>query len=273
MIRKTPFLLGTAIVLTSCTAVQRSDDPAVIGQQQARLAGSSSQAALWEAAAAANSVEGIQTAVTNPEVVAQRRPVTVVEKTDIASKFGSFPENLATGVVARALPEIEPDFVGRAVVDAVEDEIVQFDLGGRRLLALQAKVKGFPLNVNEGDVAEIVVRQGDIYKPNDVVAVALPDDDVIRALVSDQGPVRIDLPTFAFSAQQIGEPKGNQMPVDVTISGESKVLAQGDEEEFSAGLTVRLTASLAIQGPSVNALEGDPYRIELIAWRTRDEIE
>ena len=57
--------------------------------------------------------------------------------------------------------------------------------------------------------------------------------------------------------------------VTLSLDGESRVLVPGEQANFGAAkMTVKLLSSLAVEGESANAIEGDPYRVELFGWRT-----
>jgi hypothetical protein len=58
------------------------------------------------------------------------------------------------------------------------------------------------------------------------------------------------------------------MSVEVRVRGERQVLRQGQLVDFpGAGLTIGLIGSTALTGPDRFRAEGNPYAIDLIAWR------
>ena len=62
----------------------------------------------------------------------------------------------------------------------------------------------------------------------------------------------------------------NAAAVRLTLRGQTHVLAPGEQADFAAAdVTVKVLSSIAVEGESANAVEGDPYRLELLGWRTR----
>jgi hypothetical protein len=181
-----------------------------------------------------------------------------------------FSPEVQSALAVLAMPEIEQTFSGAARVASVDGEFVTLDLGRDRLLRLQARVGDEPLRARPGETAQLFLRQGDVYERNDVVAVKLEQDDLIYTLVGGDSPVRVDVPSHGLTAVQVGEPEQNSMNANITVGNETHELAPAEQAIFrSAGLTIKVLASVAVQGEAVHALEGEPYRLELLGWRTR----
>lgn len=267
------FLITPLIVvpLVGCQAPTLPPSDALsAGETQSSLAVDSEQANLWLEAARSGATPGIQNFQVR-DAAAALRPRLVVQITDQPAEQQrlAFPADVPSGLAVLGLPDIDRSYTGVARVSAVDGEFVTLDLGESRLLELHAKVRGGPVRARPGETAELMFRQGDPYERNDLLAVKLEDDDLLYTLVGGNTPVRLSISSHGLNAVQLGEPDRNMMNVRVTIGSEARTLRAGDEAIFSqAGLTVKVLASVAVQGEAANALEGEPYRLELLGWRT-----
>lgn len=259
-----------AILVTACPArVKPPQDAGGVGQEQAALAVDPGQVKLWQEAAGNGARPGIEALLVEHEVVRKRKLIVVAEQ-PMTSERVAFPEAVSSGMRVLAVPKVPEAYAGAARVRTMEQEFIDLDLGDGRILSLQAKVDGNPLRVRVGETAQLLLRRGDPYQRNDILAVKLEQDDLIHALVSDPEPVSLSIPSHGLAAEQTGVPERNTMSVKVTVGGETHTLRPGEQAGFSAaGLTVKVLASVAVQGPAAFALEGDPYRVELLGWRTR----
>jgi hypothetical protein len=186
---------------------------------------------------------------------------------------------MESGFVVIEAPDQVDRYSGTVRVTAIEGEFLTLDLGGKGTLVLQAKVRGGPLRATAGEKGKIVFRRGDPFARNDLVSLKLPDDALLYAVDGGREPVRMTAKSFGFTARQLtgsdakGEaaaPQPNTAALRLTLDGETHLLRPGDQARFSAAkMTIELWASLAIEGESANAIEGDPYRVELFGWRTQ----
>lgn len=259
-------------LLSACTLPGLPpSDPERIADEQAALAASPEQAELWRRGAASGAFNGIEKLTTDRPAVASRRIVAVSSKAAPRTQQ-AFPQSLRTAVVVNMPIQFEEPLRGTARVRSVEGEFVELEIGDQQVLQLQAKFDGTPLRARAGQSAQVFLRTGDIYERNDILAVRVPEDEMIYALVGASNPVRLSLEERGFLAEQTGKPEGNTMQVRVSFRGETRVLSQGQQADFGeAGMTLKVLASVAVQGPAANALEGEPYRIELVAWRSRTQ--
>lgn len=240
-----------------------------IAEAQAALATDPAQAVLWEKAAAGGATVGIEKVTTERPAVTPRKLVLVSSRPAAMEKI-SFPQTLRTAVSISVPAELEDQFTGRARVRSAEGEFVEFEIGGQRTLRLQSKLDGVPLRARTGETADVLLRVGDIYERNDILFVRVAEDELLHALVGADGPVSFAVKERGLVAEQTGEPDGNTMPVRVSFGGETHTLRAGEQAEFGeTQMTLRILASVAVQGQAANALEGEPYRIELVAWRSR----
>jgi hypothetical protein len=179
-----------------------------------------------------------------------------------------FPESVTGAVVLQELPELDAAFSGSATVQSAGGEFLALDLGGGQLIRLHAKVRGGPLTAQVGEQAQLYLRRGDPFARNDILALRLPADELVHALVGNNGPVRFTIPTRELTVAQTGSVEGNTMPVTVSMGSEAHTLRPGEQADFRTGLTVQVVASVAVQGEAANALPGRPYRVEILGWRT-----
>jgi hypothetical protein len=268
--RRTTLAVMTVGLAQAC---QRAPErPPAVAQAQAELTPDTAQARLWTEAATAGTGPAAAGLRVDSGAVRRRTAVRIPDR-PIAQREQAFPQEVPAAVALLAVPELAEPFSGTATVGAIRGEVLTLDLGQGRVLQLQAKVGGAPLRAAAGESARLFYRgSGDPFLRNDVLDLQLPNDRLVYALVGAAAPVRLEIPSAGIQAAQIDRPDSNMMAVAVTLRSERRTLRPGEQAEFpGAGLTVRLLASVAVQGEAAHAVEGDPYRIELLAWRTRGE--
>ncbi len=255
--------------LAACATAERltmSDSD--LAMRQAQLATSAEQAKLWRAAAKSPAVTGLSNASYGGDAVVQRVPTRIAADA-MATGSERLGAGVSTGYAAQALPDLPKAYRGTAQVTSTAGDSLVLNLPNLGEARLLAKAAGRPLRAKAGDHAQIYMRRGDPFHRNDVMAITLPEDQFIHALVGADGPVTLDLPAYRLVAQQTGEVRQNGLGVQVTLDGETRFLQAGDKADFAAGgLTVMINASVAVQGEAAHALPGKPYRLELIAWQT-----
>ena len=263
-------LIGT--LLAGCAAPgQAPRDAAGVATGQAALAGDELQAALWRDAAQRRSLDGLPELLSVQAPVRQRHPL-LVPDTPVESKPTPYPASVRTALqlsMPAGLAEREP-YAGPAMVARADGEFVTLRLPDRQLVRLQARVAGEAPRLAQGETVQLQLRSGTPFRRRDVLVLRGERDDLAYALVGDGDPVSVSFPGLGVAARQDGEPAGNSLRVAVSAGQESRLLAVGEEAVFAAaGVTVKVLASVAVQGEAANVLPGEPYRLELIAWRSR----
>jgi hypothetical protein len=227
-----------------------------------------SQARLWQEAIAKNTVRGLDRAEIANMPVAQIKPLRIRDRPS-ASIRQPLPATVPSALIIVNEPQLEQPFSGTARIVGVLGEFLTVELAPQQVLELQVKVQGGPLRTRAGETFPAYFRQGDPVRRDDILAMKLSQDDLIYALVGGRGPVRIVVPVYNMTANQTGSAKQNVLGVEVSIGGETRTMQQGEEAQFRAsGLTVKVLASIAAQGQSINVLP-EPNRLEILAWRTR----
>jgi len=241
-----------------------------VAKAQAELTPDTAQARLWAQAATAGTGPAAPGLHLEAGAVRQRVAVRISER---STQQGEpvFPPDVQAGLAMLAAPALAEPFSGTARVGSVRGEVFTLDLGEGRVLRLHAKVGGGPVRAAAGDSARLFYRtSGDPFFRNEAIDLQLPGDRLVYALVGAAAPVRLEIPGAGVRAAQVERPDSNTMAVALTVGREGRTMRPGEEVEFPrAQLTVRLLASVAVQGEAAHAVEGDPYRIELLAWRTR----
>lgn len=266
---RTLFIVLIAIAAVGCgQATAPPDDTTDAAHAQAGLSTDPEQARLWQEVAERGGAADLEAAVVESGAVQTRTPVTVEGK-PIEAQTAEFPEAMASGLAVLALPEMaEDELLVTAQVAASDGEFLTLDLGDHGTLQVQAKIGGRALRAAAGETAQVRVRRGTPFERNDFLAIRLERDQVLHALVGGTEPVRISAPELLLEAVQFGEPEGNAMAVSVQVSrANPRILRMGEETEV-AGLTVKVLASVAVQGEAAYALPGEPYRLEILAWRS-----
>ncbi len=269
-------MLRTTLVVVTVgltAACQRAPSrPSAVAQAQADLTLDTAQARLWAQAATAGTGPAAPGLQVEGGAVRQRVAVRIPER---PTQQGEpvFPPEVQAGLAMLAAPALAEPFSGPATVGSVRGEVLTLDLGQGRVLRLHAKVGGGPVRAAAGDSARLFYRtSGDPFFRNEAIDLQLPGDRLVYALVGAEAPVRLEIPSAGVRAAQVEQPDSNTMAVAVTVGSERRTLRPGEQAEFpKARLTVKLLASVAVQGEAVHAVEGDPYRIELLAWRTRGQ--
>jgi hypothetical protein len=268
--RKIILSLAALALLGACAATDvlpRKD--AGVATHQAALTTDPAQAALWKEAADSGALAGIAKLRAGRAQLAPRQAARVSDRPAAMART-PYPQALQTAVSISLPAGFGGRFTGAVPVRAVEGEFMELVLADKQVLRLHSKLDGVPLRARANETADVVLRAGDIYERNDILAVRLAGDELIHALVGAKGPVRFALRERGLTAEQTGKPEGNAMAVRVSLGGETRTLGPGEQADFGeAGLTLKILASVAVQGQATHALEGEPYRIELLAWRTR----
>ncbi|MDQ3698768.1 MAG: hypothetical protein M3373_12225 [Gemmatimonadota bacterium] len=263
-------LAPAAVLVLACRqgAPERGDAAA---ESQADLVADSAQARLWREAAARSPLDmealRLDSAVVRP---AARQPVP--ERAAPEQPARPFHQSVDAALVLVEAPAVDPPYSGPARV-TVAGEYVSLDIGDGRTIRLHIKVAGNPLRAQTGEQGQLFfAHHGDPFVATDRLALRLPQDDLLYALVGDTSLVRLALPPFRLTAQQIEPIENNTTPVRVTVGGETRTMRHGETAAFRTGnLTVRVLASVAVRGEAAHALPGEPFRLHLLGWRTRPE--
>lgn len=256
------------LLLAGCASVRAPGSPKAAAAVQAETSADTRQAKLWKNVTDARAAADLQKAASPGDPVRTIHPVVVPDR-PAAKERRPFSPTVRNGVAVVAAPDLDRmDFSGAARVRSTDGEIIVLELDAGRVLTLQAKARGGPLRASPRDSAQILFRQGDPFRRDDVLALKLPSDDLVYALVGGPTPVQLTIPTHDLVASQIGRPEKNAMRVRVAIGQEVREVDPGQEVEFaSAGLTLTVLASVAAQGEAANVL-AEPYRLELLGWRS-----
>jgi hypothetical protein len=264
-------LAPAALLLLACRqGAPASGDAAA--EAQAELATDSAQARLWREAAARSSLDmpalRLDSAVVRP---AGRQPVP--ESTAPAQPARPFDQSVDAALVLVEAPAVDPPYSGQARISELSGEHLTLDLGDGRAIRLHIKLAGSPLRAQTGEQGQLFFsHHGDPFVAMDRLALRLPQDDLVYALVGDTTLVRLTLPPLRFTAQQTEPIENNTTAVRVTVGGETRTMRQGETAVFGASnLTVRVLASVAVRGEAANALPGEPFRLHLLGWRTRPQ--
>ena len=258
-------------LVSSCGSRSKRGDASSDAQKQSELTANQEQARLWKE----GNKRGLEQ-IPQPGQPVQLRQRTVIDNVNIQSKPAPLPQGLLGGISIISLPQLAntdaKSFSNEVRVRQVEGEQIVLDLGGQGTLALYARARGGPLRANAGDVAQLDLRfRDDPFNRQQIMALRLANQDgIISALDTGDKPVTISIPLFRLTATQTGASDKNLMNVSVTVGGEQKILSPGQIQDFDrAGLTVGIVGSEAVTGESVNAIEGRPYALQIVAWPTR----
>jgi hypothetical protein len=174
---------------------------------------------------------------------------------------------VAAATAILSVPDVEQPFVGSAVVSATDGEILTLKFENDSL-RLQAKVRNGPLNAAPGDSANIHFQfSGDPFARDDVLWMTLAHDEFVYALVGGDEPIDLQFDT-TLGLEQLGRTDTTAMVVEVSLGCAQDTLWPG-QQFSSAGLTAKLLASTAHGVSHVGVVEGDQYRVLLLAWRTQ----
>lgn len=257
-------------LLSSCGGSKRGD-AASDAQKQSELTANQEQARLWKE----GNKNGLNQ-IPRPEQPVQVRQRTVVNDVAVQSKPAPLPQGVPGGVSIITLPQLTgtdaKSFSNEVRVRRVEGERIEIDLGGQGTLALFARARGGPLRANTGDVAQLDLRlREDPFNRQQIMALRLANQDgIVSALDMSDKPVTISIPLFKLVATQTGASERHLMSVTITVGGERKVMSVGQVQDFAqAGLTVGVVGSDAFTGEMVNAIEGRPYALHIVAWPSK----
>lgn len=239
-------------------------------ERQATLATDSTQARLWRNAPSAAALD-MQALRIDSAAVRPANPVVVSERPVPQQPEQPFDQSVDAGLAMVDVPAAETPVTTAARITAVNGEYLTVELGDGRSLRLHVKVGGAALRTQTGDQGQLYFSHNpDPMVAGDRLALRLPEEDLVYALVGSNGPVSLTLPPFRLSAQQVEPIANDTAPVRVTVGGESQVVRHGETATFdNANLVIRVLASIAVQGEAANALPGEPYRIHLLGWRIR----
>jgi len=262
---RTTMVIVTAAAILACGGPP--DTPADAARAQAGLAADSAQAELWQEAAAGELGAPIEELRVDSAAV-RRLAVPQVPDRPAATQQQELPAAVDAAVIVQSAPSLTEPYSGPVQVRSAQAEGLVLDIGREATLDLQIRVGGRAVQAQAGETGQLYLRQGEPFARDDVLGLRLKNDDVIYALVGRDEPVRFGIGSHGMRVAQSGEPSGNVMPVSVSVAGETRMLRPGEQVTFErARLTVKLLASVAVQGEAANALPGRPYRVELIGWR------
>ena len=92
---------------------------------------------------------------------------------------------------------------------------------------------------------------------------------VAQAIESGNAPVTLNLPLFRLVARQ-SEPPSRRVLMRVIDSNgrESSATMEPGQTAQVGGLSITLLGSIAVEGPRAGRLEGSPYSISVLVWRS-----
>jgi hypothetical protein len=225
------------------------------------------QARLWRAVSQESSVDLAVAGIPRQPVENRRRAS--VPNRGTTPHAVTYPPEVRGALRVLAVPQVKGgQFVGAGKVIQTRGERIDLDLGQNRTLALQVRVHGTAMRARSGDIATVEYRaQDDAFDRHQVIAVKVPSGDgIVSILEGGRGPVSVRVPLFDLRAQQVGDVEKGQMRVDVRVGASQRTMASGQVAQFP-GLTVGVLASSAYVGPDSYRAEGNPYSMDLIAWR------
>ena len=257
--------------LGSCGSKNQRKDAASDAQKQSELTNNQEQARLWKEA----NKQGLEK-VPQPDQPVQLRQQPGVANTAVQTKAAPLPQGLQGGISIVTLPQLSGDyekaFTSGVRVRSVEGERIELELGGQGVLSFYARARGGPLRIKPGEEAQLDLRyRDDPFNRREIVALRLTGGDgVVSALDTGDKPVTLTIPLFQLVATQSGTPEKDLMSVVVTVGGERQTLSPGQLVEFSkAGIMVGIVGSHAVTGERVNAMEGPPYALNIVAWPSK----
>jgi hypothetical protein len=186
---------------------------------------------------------------------------------------------VASASAILSVPEVEQPFVGSAIVSATDGEILTLKFENDSL-RLQVKVRDGPLNTAPGDPASVYFKfSGDPFARDDVLWMTLTHDEFVHVLVGGDEPIDLQfeaalgleqLPRRTVVVTPIGA--DTVRPVRVSLGCEQKLFLPGQQLDFSdVRLTAKLLASTGYVGNDIGIVEGDSFRVSLLAWQ-RPEV-
>ncbi|MEO8453168.1 MAG: hypothetical protein ABI647_25490 [Gemmatimonadota bacterium] len=239
-------------------------------KSQADLAADTTQARLWRDAA---DRAGAQTAVAKPvDTAVTNRIRPQVPSRPVAAQSVAFPAEMRGGLRVDALPDLPAGgYSGSARVADITGERIGLELPGQPplRLTLTARARGGALRLTPNEQVQLELRaRDDPTNRQRIVALATKSDGIVSVLETGTKPVTATVRLFGLVARQVGNPDSGTMSVEVQIRGERQVMRPGQLLDFpGAGLTVGLIGSTALTGADRFRAEGNPYAIDLVAWR------
>jgi hypothetical protein len=262
------------VILLAVTAgcgsedAQKPRDARSVAEAQSRLATTPEQSRLWQKAGDAEMAGGLDQIPVVEQPVTQRPRITVADRKEPRAAPVSAPS--PTGVRILAAPEL-PDgsFTGAAKVLRADGEQLDLDLGDKRILSLLVRAAGASLRATTGAFGRLDLRvRDDPHARREIIAVRLENGDGILSVIeTGLEPVAVEVPLFELTARQVGEAKGNALPVEIRVGKESRTLTQGQTAEFPGSrIVVGVVSSVAYTGAAAARAEGRPFALGLKAW-------
>lgn len=263
------FLPVALLVLGSGCQARPPADPQRVARSQAALTGDTVQARLWRTAAERPASQSQPVRPVDTVVTSRVRVQTPSRQ--VSGQAVTFPAEMRGGLRVDAMPDLPGgSYVGAARVVQASGERVELDLAGGLRLGLLARARGGPLRLaaNEEVQLEIRIRAEPADRQRIVALRSRDGDGIVSILETGTKPVSVSIRLFGLVARQVGNAERGTMPVEVQAGGERRTLTQGQVIDLaSAGLTVGLIGSTALTGGDRFQAEGNPYAIDLIAWR------
>jgi hypothetical protein len=258
---------GALVLLSGCARQTPPADARGRAERLSEQAASPDQARLWREAAARGTAAGIEQLSVPARGVETRARVTPPNRAGAEQTAVNLPTGVQGAARILAAPAIEGGFNGQAEVLKVDGERIDLNLGQQRLLSIQARAAGRPLQIKAGERAQVDYRvRDDPFDRQRIMAVrTTAGDGVVTVLDSGTKPVSVQVPLFRLVATQTGQPANGSMPVEVRVGDVRRMMATGQIADFS-GVTVGVQASSALVGADAFRAEGNPYSIDLVAW-------
>ncbi len=239
--------------------------------QLSNLATTPEQARLWRQSADQGLATGLSTLERTDRPVQSRQPSTAPNQA-IPAQGAGIPAGVVSAVriISTAGLEESAAYDGPATVSDVSAERLSLNLGGNRIITLQARAGGRALLIMPGDTVRVDYRvRNERLNRRQILAIrALNGGGIARVTESGPSPVTVAVSLFGLVATQVSGPPYTSVDVRVGNGNARKTIVPGEIAQIG-GMTVGLMASRAITGPEARTLEGSPYSIDLIAWPSR----
>jgi len=272
MRRQNLVALAALVVLAGCARQSPPADAQGRAQAISQQAASPEQARLWQEAAQKGAAVGIDQVAVPAQPIVERSRVMPVARPAATQTVAPLPASIQGAARILSAPPVD-SFTGEANVVSVDGERIELSLG-QRVLTIQARAGGGPLQIKAGERAQVDYRVRD--DPADrqrILAVRTAGGDgVITALDSAAKPVSLQVSLFRLVASQTGTPANGSMPVEVRVGDVRRTLTAGQSADVG-GVTVGILASTALTGADAFRAEGNPYAIDLVAWVTRRPVQ
>jgi hypothetical protein len=231
----------------------------------AALATTPEQARSWRDAADHALAPGLQ----RLPVVAQPIQQPLAGAHAVSQQVPVQPVVIPAGVVSavRVLAAPTGDFDGFAAVNQVAGDRLELDLGRQQTLNVLARAGHKSILTRKGDRVRVVYQTGsDPRTPHAVIAIRTESGSGIVSLIQgEHKPVTASVPLFRLTAKQVGQPPS--MGVDVGVNAYHRTMTAGETAQVG-DLTVTVLGSSGHTGAAAARIEGSPYSINLIAWRS-----